>query len=251
MNIQISTLSERPDFSDALWDLRAQVPAFMGQDPVADLYFMDAEEVHRDYVLVAWEDSAPNRLIARGFSVPFTRDGGEPVDFLPDDGWDGIIRRAYGDRKSGRKPDAVSALEITVDRGYRGRGVSVAMVEAMRANARSRGFTDLFAPVRPNAKHEVPLMSMQEYLRVKTSEGFPADPWLRVHCRLGARMVKTAPRSMTVTGTCAEWRQWTGLPFDRTGPVVVPEALVPVHCFHEQDWAVYVEPNVWVHHMLQ
>ncbi|MFC8016468.1 N-acetyltransferase [Streptomyces cinereoruber] len=250
MTLRISTLSERPDFSADLWDLRAQVPDFMGQDPVADLYFMDVEEIHRDYVLVAWEHSAPDRLIARGFSVPFARAEGDPLEFLPDDGWDGVIRQGYSDRKSGRTPDAVSVLEITVDRRHRGRGVSVAMVEAMRANSRAKGFTDLFAPVRPNAKHEVPLMSMQEYLRVKTPEGLPADPWLRVHCRMGAHVVKVAPRSMTVTGTCAEWRRWTGLPFDRTGPVVVPEALAAVHCFHEQDWAVYVEPNVWVHHTL-
>ena len=33
-----------------------------------------------------------------------------------------------------------------------------------------------------------------------------------------------------------------------SGPVVVPGALVPVHVSPEQDHAVYVEPNVWVHH---
>ena len=42
----------------------------------------------------------------------------------------------------------------------------------------------------------------------------------------------------------------TGLPFDVTGPVVVPGALVPVHCDVDQDHAVYVEPNVWVHHRI-
>jgi len=32
--------------------------------------------------------------------------------------------------------------------------------------------------------------------------------------------------------------------------VIVPEALVPVHCDAEHDHAVYVEPNVWVEHAL-
>ena len=41
-----------------------------------------------------------------------------------------------------------------------------------------------------------------------------------------------------------------GLPFDATGPVRVPDALVPVHCDVQQDAAVYVEPNIWVHHPL-
>ena len=43
---------------------------------------------------------------------------------------------------------------------------------------------------------------------------------------------------------------WTGLPFDTTGDVIVPKALVPVHVDVTHDHAVYVEPNVWVQHDL-
>jgi GNAT superfamily N-acetyltransferase len=57
-----------------------------------------------------------------------------------------------------------------------------------------------------------------------------------------------APTSWVVAGTLAEWRAWTGLPFERTGDVVVPGALAPVHCDVGADHAVYVEPNVWVRH---
>ena len=32
---------------------------------------------------------------------------------------------------------------------------------------------------------------------------------------------------MVIPGTLEEWREWTGLPFDTTGPVEVPKALVP------------------------
>jgi hypothetical protein len=46
----------------------------------------------------------------------------------------------------------------------------------------------------------------------------------------------------------AEWSEWTGMNFDRSGDIVVPGALVPVHVSSEQDHAVYVEPNLWVHH---
>ena len=56
---------------------------------------------------------------------------------------------------------------------------------------------------------------------------------------------------MVMVGSLAQWREWTGLPFDRTGDVIVPEALVPVHCDVEHDHAVYVEPNVWVEHDLR
>ncbi len=49
-----------------------------------------------------------------------------------------------------------------------------------------------------------------------------------------------------MAGSLAEWRAWTELPFDRTGDVIVPRALVPVHCDAGHDHAVYVEPDVWV-----
>jgi hypothetical protein len=46
------------------------------------------------------------------------------------------------------------------------------------------------------------------------------------------------------------WREWTGLPFDKDGPVEVEGALVPVRCEASSGYAVYVEPNVWVRHRL-
>lgn len=55
---------------------------------------------------------------------------------------------------------------------------------------------------------------------------------------------------MTIPGTLAEWRAWTGLSFDQSGEVEVPFALNPVQVSVEHDHAVYVEPNVWVRHQL-
>jgi hypothetical protein len=74
------------------------------------------------------------------------------------------------------------------------------------------------------------------------------DPWLRTHVRAGGRIVDVASSSWTVAGSLAQWREWTGLPFDQDGPVDVPGALVPVYCHIAGDHAVYVEPNVWVEH---
>ncbi len=53
---------------------------------------------------------------------------------------------------------------------------------------------------------------------------------------------------MVIPGTLDEWRAWTGLPFDTTGPIHVPGALAPVHCDVEHGVATYVEANVWIVH---
>jgi hypothetical protein len=120
----------------------------------------------------------------------------------------------------------------------------------MRRNVARLGFTDLVAPVRPNGKPEFPTEPMDVYSRQTRLDGLPQDPWLRVHVRAGGRIRNVAHTSMAVTGTLARWREWTGLPFDTPGPVVVPGALVPVLCEPDHDYAVYVEPNVWMHHRL-
>jgi hypothetical protein len=115
---------------------------------------------------------------------------------------------------------------------------------------KAAGLTRLIAPVRPTGKHRYPAMPMTRYIAVRRGDGLPDDPWLRVHLRAGGRILRVAPASMVMAGSLAQWRAWTGLPFDRTGEVIVPDALVPVHCDASHDYAVYVEPNVWIEHNL-
>lgn len=49
-----------------------------------------------------------------------------------------------------------------------------------------------------------------------------------------------------MSGTVAEWEEWTGLALPESGPYVVPAALVPIQIDRERDEGVYREPNVWV-----
>src|SRR5204863_7307122 len=139
--------------------------------------------------------------------------------------WDGVSRWYYADDLAGRKPNAVSALEIMVLPPYRGRGVSLAMLTALRDNVRARGFADLYGPVRPSDKHYEPLTSFTDYVARQRPDGLPHDSWLRVHIRIGGRIVKTAPCSMVIAGTIAEWSHWSGMNFDRSGDVLVPGAF--------------------------
>ena len=53
---------------------------------------------------------------------------------------------------------------------------------------------------------------------------------------------------MTITGTIAEWEEWTGLRFFESGRYVIPGALVPVEMDVQGDLGTYVEPIVWVVH---
>jgi hypothetical protein len=248
VDLLIATAAQRPDLAPLLADFN-DWPTFMRQDPVGDLYYADPVTAYPEFVLIAIDRDEPDRLVAKGFSVPFSWTP-DPAQALPEAGWDEVIMTAALDRLAGRRGNLVSALEISVRRDLRGNDLSAAMLDAMRHNASNLGFTSLVAPVRPSAKHCCPQVPMVEYAARRRDDGLPVDPWLRVHVRAGGQLKGVSSRAMTIVGTLADWRAWTGLPFDVTGPVLVPDALAPVHCDVTHDYAVYCEPCIWVHHRL-
>ena len=250
--LSVATLRERPELREQMFSAEFQAgwPEFARHDPTASLYY-GALDRHLDFVLSAVDREEPNRVIARACSVPFAfRDGTAGRNELPLDGWDGVIRWADADWRAERRPTAVSALEILIAPPYRGRGISQLMLQVMIANTWARGFADLYAPLRPSNKEREPFARFAEYVGRTRPDGLPQDAWLRTHVRAGARIVKVAPCSMVFAGTLAEWSRWTGMTFDRSGEVAVPGALSPLHVSCEQDHAVYVEPNIWVHHRI-
>lgn len=120
---------------------------------------------------------------------------------------------------SGRRQDLPSGVDGALERGVRGL---------------QRG--------RP------PTTPMRHYLRWARADGAPFDPWLRVHWRLGAKVLRVAPRSMVVTGTVAEWEAWTRMTFPESGRYIVRGALAPVTIDRRRNRGRYVEPNVWMLH---
>lgn len=251
MVLRIASLAERPELAGMLAKFPSAWPTFMYHDPLAELLYSHADRLFAQFCLVAVDSERPDQPVAKAYSVPFAWPL-DPAAELPAGGWDAVMIRAVDDGLAGRRGTVVSALEITVRPELRGTGLARPMVEALRRNTAQLGFDSLVAPVRPNAKHRHPHLSMAEYLALPGPEaGIPNDPWLRTHVQAGGRIVSVAPRSMTILGSLDDWRGWTGLPFAQTGPVVVPDALVPVRCDVEAGWAVYVEPNVWVHHDLR
>jgi GNAT superfamily N-acetyltransferase len=239
--LTITVLADRPELAQRMWAMPNTWPEFMRHDPIGGLFYRNVESQFADYVLVGVDPAG--EVVATAYSVPFVLDGDE----LPDNGWDFAIRSGLLARLEGEQPDAISAVEIAVRPDRQGTGLSGQMLEAMRDNAARHGFAELVAPVRPSHKPDVHA-PMATYAFGTREDGLPTDPWLRVHIRAGGRIDKVAARSMCVPGTLAEWRDWTGLPFDTTGPVEVPKALAPVHCDVEHGVATYVEPNVWVRH---
>lgn len=241
------SIAERPEIEEAHHDLNAAAwPRFMLQDPVAhacwDHLFADFAEFQGCLF------DGGGGLVAGFNSAPLAWDGTEAG--LPD-GWDDQLRRTVADLGVGIAPDTLGALQVVVRGDRRGAGYSGVMVGAMRALAAANGFRALIACVRPTEKIRYPLTPIESYATwVRDGDGLPLDPWIRLHVRLGGRVVRPAPASMRIEGTVAEWRSWTGLAMPESGAYLPAGAAAPVTVDVEADRGVYLDPNVWVVHRI-
>ena len=182
-----------------------------------------------------------DEIVARSRTAPVRWDGS--VDDLPA-GIDGALARAFDEGGA----NVLCALVITVPTAVQGRGASRLALEGMVGIAREHGLEALIAPVRPNWKDRYPLTPIERYASWRREDGLLFDPWMRVHERLGARVLKPEPESLRITGTVAEWEAWVGMAFPETGTYVFPAGLAPLELDREADEGRYWEPNVWMLH---
>ena len=238
------TLEQRPDLAAQVRGLSLEVwPEFLRHDAVCGRYWRSLYGTFARFQVLLCDPA--DTVIAVGHTIPLVWDGTKAD--LPS-GVDGVLERGVPDSAHGRAPTTLSALAAMVAPSRQRRGLSAAILQAMRSTAAANGLTALIAPVRPTLKHRYPLAPIEHYVRWTLPDGSPFDPWVRVHWRLGAEFLQVAPRSMVVTGTIHEWETWAGMSFPESGPYVVPEALQPVLIDLESGRGRYEDPNVWMRH---
>jgi GNAT superfamily N-acetyltransferase len=241
------TLAERPDLAGDVSRLTASLwppeMEFIQHDPVCGRHWPALYRTFAEFQPVLCD--ARGIVVAAGFTIPVAWTGHSRD--LPS-GVDGALERGVRGRARGRPPTALSALLAAVAPERQGRGLSAHVIGAMIALAARHRLRAVIAPVRPTLKHRYPTTPMRRYVRWTRSDGAPFDPWLRVHWRLGARLLRVAPRSMVITGSVAEWEAWTTMTFPESGRYVVPGALTLLHIDRRRNRGSHVEPNVWMSH---
>ncbi len=243
----LTTLTERPDLDAAvdahhagLWE------SFMTESEVANRMFPRAHTDWPDHQLVLLD--AAGAVVATSNAMPLAWDGSDAD--LPDS-WDEQVLRSAADVDAGRAATTLGAMLIVVGRSARGGGLSGTMLGAMQAAGLAAGFRAVIACVRPTEKHRYPLIPIERYATWTRDDGLPFDPWIRLHVRLGGRMVRAAPRSMEIRAPIADWEAWTGLAFPDSGEYLLPTATSPLLVDLERGDGVYYDQNVWVVHDLR
>jgi hypothetical protein len=238
--MEVATVADRPDLTEPAWErTRDVLPEYNNHGDVLNRYWHRLTEERSEFQFHLVGDG--DEILARARSIPIRWDG--DVDDLPE-GIDGAIARGLDEGGA----NVLCALVIMVPRDLQGRGLSGAALEGMLELARWHGLTDLIAPVRPSWKERYPLTPIDRYAAWRREDGLLFDPWMRVHERLGADVLKPEPQSLRITGTVAEWESWTEMPFPESGEYVFPQGLATVAIDRESGRGAYWEPNVWMRH---
>lgn len=242
MQFETFTLQQKPHYADLIDELSQEAwPEFLLHGDATN--WESLFDTFAEFQILICD---PNRdLMAVGHSVPLVWDG--TSENLPDNIFD-IISRAEEAQNKGQAPNTISALAVMVSKDHRRRGLSTQVIQQMKLLASKEGCQALIAPVRPTLKELYPLASMGDYIQWNGPDGEALDPWLRVHKRLGADIMRVAQCTLKVEGSVSDWEKWTGMAFPDSGEYVVPGALQPVSIDRESDHGCYEDPNVWMRH---
>jgi GNAT superfamily N-acetyltransferase len=247
-SLKLVTAAERPDLVEEMRRLGASPwPEFLDHGAVVNAHWRLLYELVPDYQFALLDEETGSPAVI-GNSIPIRWDG-DPAT-LPARGIDAVLEDGVACLREGAAPTAASALMIVVVPDRLGKGISASAVRAMADVARRHGLSDLVAPVRATEKHRYPLIPMERYIGWRRDDGWPFDPWIRVHERVGAEILGAAPEAMRVTGSVSDWERWTSMAFPETGSYVVPGALVPVAIDRERDLGDYREPACWMRHRI-
>jgi len=238
--MNVYTFAERPDLAEPAWEATSDVfPEYNNHGDVLNTYWGGLTETFPEFQFHLVDDD--DQPLARARCLPIRWDG--TLDDLPA-GIDEAIARGF-DEGGG---NVLCAMVIQIPRSLQSRGLSTAALRAMADIGREHGLSSLIAPVRPNWKERYPLTPIEQYAGWRRDDGLLFDPWLRVHERAGASILRPEPESLRITGTVAEWEAWVGMRFPEDGTYVFPGGLAPLTV--ESGAGRYWEPNVWMHHVL-
>jgi len=221
-------------------------PKFMQHDEIVNKYWLDLYTDFSNFQFALFNN---DEIVAIGNSTHLNWQ--KPFVELPDSGLDWAMEKASNDLKRGSNSNLLIGLQILVNEKYQGYGISFEMMKIMKNIAKTNGLDNIALPVRPTLKCNYPLIPIDDYVNWQREDGLPYDPWLRVHIKIGGKIVGVCNRSMDISGSVSEWEKWTGLTFPYSGNYIVDKALIPVNIDKEKNIGKYIEPNVWIVHKIQ
>jgi amino acid adenylation domain-containing protein len=241
---RLFTLAQRPDLGNTMRAVYSDGwPAyFAGETAMRPLWQRIFSEAPTLQLALVAEDG---RFAAAANAVSLRWNG--RIETLPA-GWTEGLRLALDQSTESGTPNTLMLLAVAVAYEFRGRGLSLGMLEVSKVAAAGLGFERILVAVRPSDKAQHPEVSFADWCELRRGDSQLVDSWLRTHERAGGRMLAICPRSQRIEGTCSDWERWTGWRAEKSGTAAIPYTLQPAEIDIERDSIAYYDPAAWFEH---
>lgn len=173
------------------------------------------------------------------------------------DGWQGSVRRSYVNAHvDGAPRNTLVGLFIRVEESSRQHGWAGNLIGEMKRLAHRRGMEALIIPLRPPLRYEkeYAALPLTEFAALRRPDGQPLDHWIRIHVRLGAKVIGLCETSHQHALPLKDFRQLVSQdPIARSGYLLVRQkdgGWYNVYVDLEREFALINQGCVWVEHPL-
>ena len=207
------------------------------------------EHIVLDWIII--HDPKEGELVAHGITTKFFWN--QDIATLPE-GWQGVVRQSYvHSNVEIKKSNTLVGLFIFVEDAFRKQGWANNVIEEMRALAQEKELEALIIPLRPPTrfKKEYADIPMDEFAMLKREDGHPMDHWIRLHTRLGAKILKASERSHRHVMSFKDFRDlFSDAQLPDSGETLVERngEWYTVYADLKRDFVLVTQGCVWVRH---
>lgn len=221
-------------------------PAIINESAIIKKYWDRIESYFPDHQIYAFDPEG--NLI--GFTNTIPCRWNEPIENLPQDGWDWLVKKGITDYEQGIKANLIGGLQIIITKDNLGKGYSKLLIAEAKKLRDNFNYDHLAIPIRPTFKHKHPEMKMEDYIKLKKDDQV-YDPWIRTHLKCGATFISVCENSMNFTGDIPFWESMLQQKIKSSGNYVLQGALNLIDINLEENTGEYREENIWIYYPVE
>ena len=152
------------------------------------------DKIKLNWIIISEEIEKENKDILAGHAITCEINWQGSVEDLPENGWSGATLRCY--KNNNKKINTLVGLFIHIEKNYKNKQLSKVFIENMKKIAIEKNY-ELVIPLRPPTRFEKEFceISFDEFCKLKTSDGFFQDYWIRQHQKFGAEYLSFCEKS--------------------------------------------------------
>ncbi len=192
-----------------------------------------------------------HQLVGHGITTRIAWD--QNKEHLPS-GWQGVVRTSYlQTHVEHADKDTLVGLFIFIEDQFRQQGWANNVIEEMRSLAKQQNLRALIIPLRPplRYKKEYAAMPMVDFAGLRRDDGHPQDHWIRLHTRLGAKVLCASEKSHQHAMSVQDFHsQFSATPLTHSGDVLIERngEWYKIYADLEHDFVLINQGCVWVQH---